>query len=288
MAQVVGAYSVSPSKGQPGQLLGNPSDWWIDSFIAGATITPGDSVFQSTTDELVTTAVVATHAPATDDDAIIATPLAASATLIVTAVAAGFDGTGDGGSGALFSNGRSRNLRYVLANSANFDVTGEIAVWGRLNNRRVFESVQTPDAGNTTLTGLIYFDQVEQVQMSVQAGVAATLVLGVGVQYGPNRTLLGVAVAKHGSETTTYAAGDTVPVLRKGRIWVSPEDAVAPAGGADNVWARVIVGTGALGKFRGNPDGTLAAPESIPVPGWKWRSTAALATPAILEVNAEG
>lgn len=286
MAQV--AYSVNPALGQPGQLLGDPSSWWIDTFTAGATIEPGTAVFQSSTDKLVTTAVTATHAPATADTAIIATPLAASATLIVEAVAAGFDGAGDGAAGAIFTNGRSRNLRYVLSSSANWDIKGTITVWGKLGASRVSETVSTPDGGGVTLTGGIWFDQVEKVQMEPQAGVGATLQLGVGVQYGPNSTLLGVAVAKHGSETTSYAAGDLVPVLRRGRIWVAPEDAVTPVGGADRVFVRVIAGTGTLGKLRGNPDGTYAAPESIPVPNWRFRTIAGAGAPAILEVAANG
>ncbi len=281
MAQI--AYSVAQSLGQPGQLYGSSSRWWIDTYTAGATISPGQVVFQSTTDKLVTTAVTATHAPAAVDTAIISTPLAASATLWVTAVAAGFDGA----QGAtLFANGVSRNLRYTLSNSADWDINkGFIIVDGRLHGRRVQEVMHVIDAGNTVLLGTQWFDIIEQVRLGPQAGVGATLVLGTGVKYGPNVTALGVAVAKHASETTTYAAGDEVPVLRMGPIWALPEDAVTPVQGADGVFCRVIVGTGALGALRGNADGTFTAPESIPLIGWEFRTIAGAAAPSVLNVN---
>ena len=77
-----------------------------------------------------------------------------------------------------------------------------------------------------------------------------------------------------------FAAGDALPVLRKGRIYVKPEDAVARNAQA---FARFSAGTGSqLGAFRSDDDTATAAP----VPSARYLSaTTAADEITVLEIN---
>lgn len=63
---------------------------------------------------------------------------------------------------------------------------------------------------------------------------------------------------KDAATGNNYRAGDPLPVLRSGRIYVKPEDAVARDAQA---FARFAAGTGSqLGAFRSDADTATAAP----------------------------
>lgn len=118
-------------------------------------------------------------------------------------------------------------------------------------------------------------------QSAITAGAGLTLHSG-GVTVEPaNSTAAfqGVAVRSLDTEgdannDPSYAATDVVSVLRKGRIWVSVQDAVGAGAAAfvDNA------GAGA-GEFRSDATGGVAVPTGV------FRTTTAGAGLAILEIN---
>lgn len=79
---------------------------------------------------------------------------------------------------------------------------------------------------------------------------------------------------------TGLKPGITFGILRKGRIWVTPEDAVTPA---SEVHVRAVVaGVEVKGAFRGTDDGT----DTIDITGFaKWITSAGAGEVAILEVD---
>ncbi len=83
------------------------------------------------------------------------------------------------------------------------------------------------------------------------------------------------------SVKVNFAAGDELPVLRRGRIYVKPEDAVVQGVQA---FARFASGGGGteLGRFRSDADTATAA--AVPSARW-FTSTTAADQVAVLEIN---
>lgn len=83
------------------------------------------------------------------------------------------------------------------------------------------------------------------------------------------------------SVTVPYPQGSTVPVLRRGPIWVKVEEAVAPG---DPVFVRFAAGAGgtALGSFRKSADTATA----VQYPGAVYLDTAAANGLARVDLNA--
>jgi len=81
------------------------------------------------------------------------------------------------------------------------------------------------------------------------------------------------------SASGTYPIGDTVSVIRKGRVWVTVEEAVTPF---DPVYVRYDTGTGSQkGAFRASADSSTAAL----VTGAKYRTTAGAGALVLVEIN---
>ncbi len=80
--------------------------------------------------------------------------------------------------------------------------------------------------------------------------------------------------------TVPFPNGTTVPVIRRGKIWVKVEEAVAPG---DPVFARHTAGAGGttIGAFRKSADTATAAQ----VPSAVYRTTAAINGLALVEIN---
>jgi hypothetical protein len=98
--------------------------------------------------------------------------------------------------------------------------------------------------------------------------------------------LLGVAIHQHkeqglvGSQDAKYLEGDSVNVLKKGRMWVKVEEAVVAQ---DPVYVRHTTGGGGteLGAFRKSADTSTAAVVS----GMKYLTSADAAALALIEVD---
>lgn len=70
-------------------------------------------------------------------------------------------------------------------------------------------------------------------------------------------------------DVNVYRSGATVPVARKGCIWVEPENALAVAGGV--VWVRLTAGAGEqAGAFRNDTDGG----DAVALTNARWHTNA--------------
>lgn len=118
---------------------------------------------------------------------------------------------------------------------------------------------------------------------------AAPIAYGLGVKQGASDetcalptaasdTLLGVLVHNQMFRDGVLAKG-TADVLRKGRIYVAPEQEVTPS---DPVFWRVTSDASeAVGRFRRDDDGGKA----IAIPNARWASSGHPDKPAVLELN---
>jgi hypothetical protein len=91
---------------------------------------------------------------------------------------------------------------------------------------------------------------------------------------------LGIPVYDGMHPTNPYAIGDMVPVLKRGRIWVLPEEAVTPA---SPVFVRFADGTVVShnGGFRTSADTATA----VALPTCRFLTSGGPATLCVLEVN---
>jgi len=115
-----------------------------------------------------------------------------------------------------------------------------------------------PEGGNTTLTGSIAFTQVTSVEIPAATSTNGTMDVGLSVAMGPcDRSVVGLALYNSAREPGTYAANAMVPVLKKGRAWVTTEGSVS---NGDPVYVRfVATGSEVRGAVRATPDSTDCA-----------------------------
>ena len=98
----------------------------------------------------------------------------------------------------------------------------------------------------------------------------------------------GIVVATHemeaqpGSATPGYIAKSVVPVMRKGRIWVTAEDIITEGTSTVNVRVGANGGNTQLGALRGAADSTFTA--VLPKSKWK-TSTTVVGSLAVLEID---
>lgn len=84
--------------------------------------------------------------------------------------------------------------------------------------------------------------------------------------------------------TTQYESGDPLPVMTKGRIFVTAEQAVAPG---DPVFVRFAVngGNNVLGALRKDADNPGAGATAVQLPGAVFRTSASAGAIAVVEIN---
>jgi hypothetical protein len=151
------------------------------------------------------------------------------------------------------------------------DLTDTLTIENNSNYTEITVTITNPASGVLTLTELIDFDD------AIQFG--AVCVEDEGSAAGPtgrretcrlprlatdfsNRKVLGVAIADTSLVTRTsspfggYNAGEAVPLLRKGRIWMSVEDPASVAVGGLVYVRHVASGTEQLGAIRAVDDGS--------------------------------
>lgn len=142
-------------------------------------------------------------------------------------------------------------------------------------------------------------DSKETDIISRALGGAANVEFGVMLAYGANPTkecapvadagalksLAGVAVHKHTPDRASLTDDEgivpdsMVDLLRKGRVWVSVEQAVTPG---DSVYVRMVAaGAEVKGHFRKDADGA----DAIEIVGASWQSTTTGAGIALLDLN---
>lgn len=136
------------------------------------------------------------------------------------------------------------------------------------------------------VTGL---NKVTAIPFGTGAVQATTGDRDIVVPAASTDVFVGVAVHQHveqgyGTVNATHAVNSAVPLLRRGRIWVMAEQAVAPT---DPVFVRYTAnGTiggvvTAAGQFRKDADTSRA----LAVPNARWVTSAAAGGLAVLEVN---
>lgn len=273
------SYTSAPSAAYPGQEDGTgPFRDAISCVVDETTgLDPGIVVFRSTTGDMTARAIPAVAA---DADAIMPALATAAAPQVLDTELNGVIGTG------LISPAR----RIVIVRSAHADqdaVTATLVGYDE-NGALVSESIAFANGGGDTLTSVRYFSRVVSLTIPAQAGVGGTTEIGIGVDFViGDSDVQGVslrsqkALATPGqADNEVYEDEDTIPVLRRGRVWVSCETACT-AGNRPFI-RGIAAGAEVLGAFRGtNTDsGDCAVWESA-----RFLTSLTAAGLALVEVN---
>lgn len=183
----------------------------------------------------------------------------------------------------------ARQVTITLASEADWNATVALVSGISEDGRYIDLPYDLPNNGNSVVYSRaavqgapVFFRKVLSVTIPAQGGDAVGRV-GVDASLGSFKNA-GVAVLNQFQDDTNFADGDMLSVLRKGRIWVKPENAVSVG---DSAFARFLVaGETELGAFRGgNPGGTGSAPQGVKVEGAKFVTSASAGEPAMLEVD---
>jgi len=243
-------YDAAPNAGIAGQIADDgPHDIGSYSVDTDA-ITAGLIVLKGASDGQARPILVTDEITA-DTDAIMTAQ--ATSTSAQSCTGATLDGVV--GAGVFWP---PRNVTLTANNHANWDLS-TITVEGLgPDGEPVSESFAMPDGGNVTLTGVVAFTQITTVKIPIQAGTSGTLDVGLGVAMGQyDRYVVGLALYNAAREPGTYAANKMVPVLKKGRAWVSTEGSV---NNGDPVYVRIVAtGNEVRGSVRATPDSTDCA-----------------------------
>lgn len=176
-----------------------------------------------------------------------------------------------------------RKVTVTLNNHANWDAaTGGIVVTyvDGFTGLTVVESLDVPDAGNTTLTTAGYARSVTSVRQTDAAasGTSGSFTVGIAALDSSivASDFAGIVMLDTATVESTYPNagvattdalfldGATVTVRRVGSVWVVTEDACSEGGA---VYCRIASGAGSqLGAFRSDAD-TAAA---ILIPGARY------------------
>lgn len=181
----------------------------------------------------------------------------------------------------------ARKLTLTLSSHADFDATTAVIRYINQDGATVSENMSIPNAGNATLTTTGYAREFIDLTIPAQSGTGGALTVGVAVLDTLTiADFVGVAVydsAKVSADTTSLSAAeyehqDSVPVMRKGAIWVLTEDTCVEGG---DVYVRIASGASdQLGAFRSDAD-TAAA---VQIVGAVWGRDSTAGTLNILEM----
>jgi hypothetical protein len=129
--------------------------------------------------------------------------------------------------------------------------------------------------------------RINETEASVPFGVFVTKGTAEGTAVLPEAATditgpagLGVVLRSHTQpQGEGYAAGDPLPVIKKGRVWVPVEDEVEAE---TEAFVRFVAGTGEqLGAFRSDADGT----DAVALPGAKFITDAPAGELALVDLN---
>jgi hypothetical protein len=191
--------------------------------------------------------------PSADADAFTATPLATAASPQVFS-GADFDGV----VGAGIVPGYSQRAVFALSSHADFDATTMTVCYETQDGSEAIDNLAVPDGGNTSLYTTRPVSVLKWVALPAQSGTGGTITIG----QDPTALYLGldprvfVGVGSYDPATESYAAttevaeNHEVDVLRRGRLYVVVEAAVADG---DPAYVRVVAsGSDVRGQFRGS------------------------------------
>lgn len=239
------SYSLDPAIAVAGQIADSSVPNRVDSFVAEGTPTPGNLVQRGTDKERQ---VIPVTSLAADVDAIVASGGASAATaqtIQTTAL------NGVVGQGLIIP---AQQVTMTLNNHADWDATTAVVKYENAMGEVVEEEVSIPNGGNTTISTVGAARRVLSIYIPAQTGTNGTFTVGT-TPTSPVFTLRnfpGVAVYDSGRHPYTsglFTDKDPCPVLSKGRIYVTVEDAVTAG---DPVYVRAVTsGADIAGQFGG-------------------------------------
>lgn len=264
--------SMSASPGNaPAGTIDNQMDAEVKSRRAASALTPGRLALFVALLSTVRAPVAADSA--TDVDAIIAT--GGSTAGVQTLTTTSLDGVvGDDAMRV------ARNLTFTFSAHADWDATTATVVGKDVHGEYLSETFAIPNGGNATVTGNALFSQVDSVSIPAQSGTGGTFTMGVGAKLGPlDFAAAGVVALENTRATAAYASTEMAPIVRKGRVRVTSEEAVVEGG---PVFVRLVVsGDEVYGVFRATPDSTDCAR----LLSAKWAETTSTAGAPLLDIN---
>ena len=240
------SYDAAPGVAYAGQLVDTmPHD--VASGLAGSDVVAGVVLLRNDGG----LGVVQPSIPDPSATAILATG-GASAAAPHTYSGTALNGTVGGGEMVV-----PRNVTLTLSNSTDWDTTNATVNGLNADGDAVSEILAIPNNGNTTLNGSVLFSKVTSIVVDAQSGTGGTFTAGFGSLVGEiTRHVTGASLYDSSKAPGVFAAGTTVPVLRKGRVYLQSE-----AGRPDDpVWVRVSAsGSQVLGAVRSSADGNTCA-----------------------------
>lgn len=149
----------------------------------------------------------------------------------------------------------AQQITLTLNNHADWDPTTAFVTYENAAGEVVTEPLQIPNSGNTTLSTVGAARRIVQIYLPAQTGTNGTFTVGT-IPTSPvfsTRDFPGVAMydASRMPYTTgnAYTDDDDVPVIAKGRVYVTVEDAVTAG---DPVYVRAVTsGADVAGQFGG-------------------------------------
>lgn len=241
------SYDFAPAAGLPGQVGRFKPGMFAKTLIAFAAIVPGLVVFTGRAVGGVAGQGGPMTAPAATATAIIATGGASSGSIqTITSF------NGALGGGEFFP---PRNVTLTFNSNADWDATTAVVTGTDENGVTVTENLSIPNGGAATVTGAQVFRSITSLVIPAQSGTGGTFTMGVGTILGAVDHLVeGIAQRDNTRSAVNYAAGELVPVLKTGDVFVTSETAVKEG---DPVWVRVQAsGSEVLGAVRATPDST--------------------------------
>lgn len=245
------SYAAAPAKGYPGQIVDrDPDPAGIISCIvdrAGGTVAPGLFVLRTDAGDYCASPVPDTAVVA-DDDAIM-TALATSASIQTLDTEAN-------GVIALTKISPPRKITVTRDNHVDHDAVTLVLTGLDQDGVPVSENLAGTNGGNETLTSVNYYSYFVSLVIPAQAGTGGTTKIGLSASASLDGfDVLGVSVRSQkalatpsSSDNEAYEDEDTMPVLRRGRIWMTCETAFRAG---DVPLVRLIVtGSEVYGKIR--------------------------------------
>lgn len=262
--------SITPG-GAPAGTIDDQMDAEVKSRRATVALTPGRLALFVAAASTVRAPVAADSA--TDVDAILATGGSTAGTQALSG--ASLDGVVGDDLMRI-----ARNITLTFSSHADWDATTATVVGKGANGEYLSESFSIPNGGNATVTGNALFSQVDSIAIPAQSGTGGTFTVGVGAGLGPiDRAAAGVIALENTRSAAAYAAAEMAPIVRKGRVRVTSEEAVTEGG---DVYVRLVTsGDEVFGVFRATPDSTDCAR----LLSAKWAETTSAAGSPLLDIN---
>jgi hypothetical protein len=181
-----------------------------------------------------------------------------------------------------------KKLTFVMNSHADWNATSGDITYEDENGVQVTETLTIPDGGNATLTTAGYATRFIGATVPAQAGTNGSYTIGTSATATLAGTeVLGVSVRTHharldlaASGLDTYEDETSMPVMRRGRIWMVIENDFKAG---DRVLARVIAaGAEKLGAAR---VGTTDSGDAFQVPGAQLMTSGSAGDLGIVELN---